>query len=209
MPGNGNGNGHDGSFSNLRGFAGAPAHDGGGSPMSSSFRAPGNGRISNGSDDSPGFGRPSHSDASRLSGVQPKPRAGRRGSVGALFGGMGGGGKSHQEHHNPYRLPPELTAEELYEKERQRVIYMREALGNRIEWEARAVAFLAAGNARMADGTMITAWLSLQDELERAHRDGTPLSDPARKYRTRWYIEGTREPAPHQLLVQGEIHRGH
>ena len=37
------------------------------------------------------------------------------------------------------------------------------------------------GNARMADGTKVNSWLSLQDELERARSEGTPISEGARR----------------------------
>ena len=50
----------------------------------------------------------------------------------------------------------------------------------RHEWEQRAMAFLAAGNARMQDGTPVSDWLKVQDELKQAQAHGVPLSDAAR-----------------------------
>ena len=54
------------------------------------------------------------------------------------------------------------------------------ALAQRQEWEARAMAFLAAGNARLLDGTPIRDWMSVQDELRNAEAHGVPLSESAR-----------------------------
>ena len=105
---------------------------------------------------------------------------GRRGSVfgprsQAILGGL------TNRHANLYRVSQEPSEEEMRAMDRARAEYMRKALGNRTEWEACAVAFLAAGNARMADGTKVNSWLSLQDELERARSEGTPISEGARR----------------------------
>ena len=50
----------------------------------------------------------------------------------------------------------------------------------RADWEARTMAFLAAGNARHPNGTFIATFLRVQDELREAELHGVPLSDAAR-----------------------------
>ena len=50
----------------------------------------------------------------------------------------------------------------------------------RQDWEARAIAFLAAGNARTRDGTLISTWLKVHDEIARANATGLPMSESTR-----------------------------
>lgn len=50
----------------------------------------------------------------------------------------------------------------------------------RADWEARTMAFLAAGNARHPNGTFIATFLRVQDELAEAETNGVPLSETAR-----------------------------
>ena len=50
----------------------------------------------------------------------------------------------------------------------------------RQEWEMRAINFLAAGNAKLPDGTLIKTWLDVHEEIARAKGAGVPLSKSAR-----------------------------
>ena len=57
---------------------------------------------------------------------------------------------------------------------------LAQAIAARQEWEKRTMLFLAAGNARLVDGTPIKTWLEVHDELKEAETNGVPLSDHAR-----------------------------
>ena len=50
----------------------------------------------------------------------------------------------------------------------------------RAAWEARTLAFLAAGNARLPDGTAVSRWIKLQQALRDAVEKGKPLDDSER-----------------------------
>lgn len=56
-----------------------------------------------------------------------------------------------------------------------------QTVATRTDWEARAMSFLAAGNARVpSDGTFIKTWLRVHDEMRDAESLGVPLSEAAR-----------------------------
>lgn len=76
----------------------------------------------------------------------------------------------------------ELEAEDLaFEREREevfaRAVRLAEAEVARAKWEARALAFLAEGNAVCADGTPVARWIMLQQALKDAKELGKPLSN--------------------------------
>jgi hypothetical protein len=61
-----------------------------------------------------------------------------------------------------------------------RAMRLAQAVATRQQWENRALRFLADGNARLKDGTMLKEWLEVQEELKQAEHAGVPLSDAAR-----------------------------